>query len=351
MQGCSEGSMPRISCQLLRSNELRLIGDVLVKWRGQDGSWDSNALFSVEDPKHFRVTVRPTHSRWSETAPVLVGIAPCDANMALNQIEMHTGVFLLMGGYPAIVRPAQEILPFRVPGYTSAFTSAARPPLQLTYEDGTLYLAFDGYPCAPVQGTIPPADYRPCISIGHFVPRFTVAIDTPRRPGRQKSLDEGHPAKLAKNLWTDRKFADAVVVCGTCSIPVHRCVLAAASPFFARAFEGCMRESHEAKVVIEDIDARSLEALLAFLYTGLADGQVDAASLLPVAHRLEVSGLVDYCAGVLAREVSEENIAGTVATLQPYRDDAAVKPHWDVIRCSMLANEALIDSLMAGLKR
>eukprot|EP00973_Karenia_brevis_P062507 8690593-Karenia_brevis.AAC.1 len=68
--------------------------------------------------------------------------------------------------------------------------------------------------------------------------RIRVEVDPTSSRLKRKVEMADVPAKIVRTLWTTRKFSDSMVVCGGRSIPVHRGVLAAASPFFEKAFEG-----------------------------------------------------------------------------------------------------------------
>merc|ERR1712176_1408586 len=48
--------------------------------------------------------------------------------------------------------------------------------VEITYINGTLYLAFEGHPRFAVVKDIPHDDYRPCISIGHPGQRVKVLV-------------------------------------------------------------------------------------------------------------------------------------------------------------------------------
>jgi len=311
----------------------------------QDDAWNSHALLDVADPKHFSVSIRPVPKRpWSEIS-VIVGIVPEDANLCVNDIESHCGVFLLHKlTSTEVIDATGDTLRFDLPGLDDCLKLQQCPALGMTYDDGELYFALEGHSPALVPVTIPTAEYRPCISIPDSL-RFSVAVDAPSRK-RKRDEEEVRAVKINKSLWAERKFTDATVVCGEQSFPVHRCVLAASSLFFARAFEGSMKESVEARVVIKDADAGCVEVLLSYLYTGQIDGCINAAALLPVAHRLEVSALVEHCAAALAWEINSENIVSTVAALRPYMDNPAVKPHWDVIASCILADGSMVRALM-----
>merc|ERR1712151_1104806 len=145
-----------------------------------------------------------------------------------------------------------------------------------------------------------------------------------------------------------RAFADADVICPPRSIAVHRCFLAAASPFFARAFQGSMRESSEAKVVIEDADADAVEALVHYLYTGAVDDNVDPTALLALAHRFEVRGLLRLCAASIVWDLTEENVARSVAALRPFKDEGPIEEYWRALVDRLGGDRAMLEALLTS---
>lgn len=97
------------------------------------------------------------------------------------------------------------------------------------------------------------------------------------RKRRSEDSSDAAAGRLLRLLWTGRGFSDAVVRCGDHSWQVHRCVLAAASPVWARMLQSGMREAVELVLEIQDADPRVVGELLEFIYTG------NAASLAPIA--------------------------------------------------------------------
>lgn len=97
------------------------------------------------------------------------------------------------------------------------------------------------------------------------------------RKRRVEDTSDATAGRLLRSLWTGRGFSDAVVRCGDRSWQVHRCVLAAASPVWARMLQSGMREAVELVLEIQDADPRVVGELLEFIYTG------NAACLAPVA--------------------------------------------------------------------
>jgi len=320
------------------------MGYILIKNEGDCDKWTSNALLDVPDAQRFSIKIKP-FSAWEDNA-CLVGIAPKDTDLTQKDIEEHVGVFIMLSGTnPELYVAGSGSWSIEVPGWDDTEILE----LQMTYENNKLYFSVEGHPRVQVEKPIPEADYRPCFSFGRLGSSYRVTVVT--LPCKRKLEHNEAPAgKITKRLWASKQFSDASIVCGGTAIPVHRCVLAAASPFFERAFEAPMREAAQATVVIEDTDLESVEKLLSYLYTGDLGRHCNPdcaalAALLSLAHRLDVVELLDHCAASLVTGLNELNVAQTVAALRPYKDDLA--QHWDAIADLVQADGRLVRAIMA----
>jgi hypothetical protein len=342
------------SPKLFRSQGLDLKGDVLVKTSGE--SWDTAALLNVGVSSRFQVCVQVVewghHGLLPFQPPCVLGVVQRNTDLSVQDIEESVGAFL--------VYYSQECKVTGCAGNTSdvhvALPGGGRQSLEelravwelgveMIYEDRTLSFAHAGHPHLKAPFLLEPEDYLPCITIGKEGVKVRISVDAPERKRKMSSLEDGAAAlKIAKTLWSERAFADAVVICPPRSIEVHRCVLAAASPFFARAFQGCMRESSEAKVVIEDAEADAVEALVRYLYTGAVDDAVDPASLLALAHRFEIGGLLRQCAAAIVWDLTEENVARSVAALRPFKDDVFVQEYWKALVDRLGKDRAVLEA-------
>lgn len=340
---------------LLQTHELSLLDGILEKEKGTDGIWTSNALFNVPDPERFSLKITAPMMDAQRVTRFLFGIVPKETPMAQEDIESHTGVFLQVD-----CRHDTVYLFVYMSGHEAEFELAQVRPsdfqtvavIRMEFQNRELHIACGEHPPqrVPLTRPLPDVDYRPCISIPDKDVRLSVVVELPSRK-RKAGTDDVQAGKMAKQLWTAREFTDAIVFCGKHEIPVHRAVLSAVSPFFARAFKSSLRESVEAKVTIQDADPEAVEILLSFLYTGVLDDLSDvlAATLLPIAHRLEVSELVWHSAAKLAMNLSERTVVSAVAALRPYRDDPNVQLHWEDIMTQIQNSRKLVSALMCNL--
>uniref|UniRef100_A0A914Q1C3 BTB domain-containing protein n=1 Tax=Panagrolaimus davidi TaxID=227884 RepID=A0A914Q1C3_9BILA len=71
---------------------------------------------------------------------------------------------------------------------------------------------------------------------------------------------------LGLSLWAQENSKDFTIFVDEKMINVHKCVLSATSPVFARMFESGMKESEENKVTIKDFSYRIVETAIKYCY-------------------------------------------------------------------------------------
>ena len=72
-----------------------------------------------------------------------------------------------------------------------------------------------------------------------------------------------------ERLWTEKRFTDAVVLCGNQRFPVHRAVLCAKSRVFATLYEGPGQEAEKAEINMTGEVPSAVAALVEHVYTGV----------------------------------------------------------------------------------
>ncbi|XP_062616213.1 influenza virus NS1A-binding protein homolog A-like [Saccostrea cucullata] len=124
------------------------------------------------------------------------------------------------------------------------------------------------------------------------------------KPGYEKDL----LSSLCK-LRKEKQLCDACLVVGAHDYPVHRAVLASASPFFLNMFE---TKEKEITFVLKDVeDHQSFEYLLDYTYTGRLD--VPEESVKPVyrmATFLKLKDAATACCSFLAASLTSDNCLG-----------------------------------------
>jgi hypothetical protein len=142
-------------------------------------------------------------------------------------------------------------------------------------------------------------------------------------------------------MWDDRAFADAEVVCKDRSFAVHRNVLSAASQRFNSAFSA----SAQARIVIDDVDADSVEAFLKYIYKG-EEPQQFAVQVLPLANQFELPTLMKVCGENMLASLSPQTVAGVVQALQNVRHNSSMQGVWLQVQSKVSTDPALVEALM-----
>ncbi|CAE8625708.1 unnamed protein product [Polarella glacialis] len=133
----------------------------------------------------------------------------------------------------------------------------------------------------------------------------------------------------AQHLWEKREFTDAIVTCEGSSFPVHRAVLASASPVLQRAFAGGMSEAASAEYAIRDSSQVPVEALLRFCYTGSLSCPAEGLpQLLELAVLYEVAALSEAVADALLEGLLPENVRGRGQLLKRHGGHPGVQAVW-----------------------
>lgn len=118
-------------------------------------------------------------------------------------------------------------------------------------------------------------------------------------------------------LKEGNNYPDLTLVCeGGKQFQVHRFVLASRSVVFKTMFEVDMRERATGTVDMKNCDETVVSALINYLYSDkIPKNFTNLIDLLQLAHRYQVSSLVDQCSKRLIKEVTAGNLIkiGTLA--------------------------------------
>eukprot|EP00747_Dinoflagellata_sp_TGD_P004808 gnl/TRDRNA2_/TRDRNA2_112084_c0_seq1.p1 gnl/TRDRNA2_/TRDRNA2_112084_c0~~gnl/TRDRNA2_/TRDRNA2_112084_c0_seq1.p1 ORF type:complete len:252 (+),score=37.33 gnl/TRDRNA2_/TRDRNA2_112084_c0_seq1:45-758(+) len=162
-------------------------------------------------------------------------------------------------------------------------------------------------------------------------------------------------ASQQKRIWENRMFADATISSSGMQFPVHRAVLAAASPVFERAFSGPMKEGKSANIDIKDSTPAAVEAMLRFIYTGdleLPDANESTAlssseelvPLISMAMLYEQYALSTIVAELLVQGLTPENAQNRNRALKLHKDSPAVKPAFQKLLQKLREDDTLLEA-------
>ena len=126
------------------------------------------------------------------------------------------------------------------------------------------------------------------------------------------------------NILTEGLFTDVVVVVGKQEFPAHKAILAERSEVFRAMFNVDMKESHEKRVVIEDMTAGAVSDLLTFIYTDTVPNiseSMRAEELLSASEKYNIPRLKAICEAELAKCIDTTNVIDMLIVSETYRAD------------------------------
>lgn len=111
------------------------------------------------------------------------------------------------------------------------------------------------------------------------------------------------------NINYDEEFADFTLIVKEKEFSVHRVILAARSPFFAKMFKSDMQEAADKRGELKDIEPDTFEEMLKFIYSGRLTATADhlAMDLFIAADLMQVEGLKEICVEKITKNLNKEN--------------------------------------------
>uniref|UniRef100_A0A3B5A0B1 Kelch like family member 41 n=1 Tax=Stegastes partitus TaxID=144197 RepID=A0A3B5A0B1_9TELE len=112
-----------------------------------------------------------------------------------------------------------------------------------------------------------------------------------------------------KELLNENKLIDCILKVGDRSIPCHRLILAACSPYFRELFfsvEG--KEDDKKEVVLENLEHNILEVIVNYMYSAEIDINDDnVQDILAVANRFQIPSVFTVCVNYLQKKLSRKS--------------------------------------------
>lgn len=114
-----------------------------------------------------------------------------------------------------------------------------------------------------------------------------------------------------KELLRENKFVDCVLKVGDRSIPCHRLIMAACSPYFRELYfseDGSERKDSSKEVVLEDVDPTVMDMVVNYLYSAeieITDENVQ--DVFAVANRFQIPSVFTVCVNYLQNKLSTGN--------------------------------------------
>uniref|UniRef100_A0A0B6Z9M0 BTB domain-containing protein n=1 Tax=Arion vulgaris TaxID=1028688 RepID=A0A0B6Z9M0_9EUPU len=132
--------------------------------------------------------------------------------------------------------------------------------------------------------------------------------------GEDMYRDEARASNLLtgfSQLYKNKQFVDVTLRVEKMEFPCHKNVLAASSPYFLVMFSTSLAESQQDCITLKDMEARTLELVLDYIYTGQVCLTEDTVqNLLSAANLFQLIPLRDGCAEFMMNHVTVANCIG-----------------------------------------
>ena len=116
---------------------------------------------------------------------------------------------------------------------------------------------------------------------------------------------------VIQQLYKSKALCDFTLKCRGSSFVCHRLVLASCSPYFRAMFMSEMIESRENSLEVKDIDEKTLEALVEFMYTSKIVLTVDnVQKILFAASLLQIDIISEACSNFMKHHLHPSNCLG-----------------------------------------
>ncbi|KAG8432409.1 hypothetical protein GDO86_016888 [Hymenochirus boettgeri] len=111
-----------------------------------------------------------------------------------------------------------------------------------------------------------------------------------------------------KELLDENKFVDCFLKAGDKSLPCHRLILAACSPYFREFFLSDESEEKKKNMVLDNADPSVMEVILKYLYSADIDlNDSNVQDIFALASRFQIPSVFTVCVTYLQRRLSLSN--------------------------------------------
>ncbi|XP_054650007.1 kelch-like protein 41b [Dunckerocampus dactyliophorus] len=113
-----------------------------------------------------------------------------------------------------------------------------------------------------------------------------------------------------KELLNENKFVDCTLKVGDRSLPCHRLIMAACSPYFREIFftEDGKEVENTKEVVLEDVNPTILDMIIQYLYSAEIDLTDDnVQDIIAVANKFQIPSVFTVCVNYLQKKISLGN--------------------------------------------
>ncbi|GAA6066322.1 kelch-like protein 41a, partial [Tachysurus ichikawai] len=114
-----------------------------------------------------------------------------------------------------------------------------------------------------------------------------------------------------KDLLNENKFVDCILKVGDRSLPCHKLIMAACSPYFREIYfseDGKEKSSTGKEVVLENVDPSIMDMIVNYLYSAEIDiTDENVQDVLTVANRFQIPSVFTVCVNFLQKQLSLGN--------------------------------------------
>lgn len=112
-----------------------------------------------------------------------------------------------------------------------------------------------------------------------------------------------------KELLNENKLIDCILKVGDRSIPCHRLIMAACSPYFRELyFSEDGKESSQKEVVLENLDPNIMEVIVNYMYSAEIDINDDnVQDILTAANRFQIPSVFTVCVNYLQKRLNKKS--------------------------------------------
>ncbi|MBN3300286.1 kelch-like protein 41a [Amia ocellicauda] len=111
-----------------------------------------------------------------------------------------------------------------------------------------------------------------------------------------------------KELLDDNKFIDCTLKVGDRSLPCHRLIMAACSPYFREIFFAEEGKESKKEVVLENVDPKIMDMIVTYLYSAEIDlTDENVQDIFAVASRFQIPSVFTVCVSYLQKRLALNN--------------------------------------------
>ena len=111
------------------------------------------------------------------------------------------------------------------------------------------------------------------------------------------------------NLRQQQNLCDVIIYLGDLTLPAHRLVLTACSPYFSNLFSSRgTPPGRSVDVILEGLNPKSVESIIEFFYTcAISVTDDNVWDILPAASTLQAHEIQNVCSGFLSSQIQLKN--------------------------------------------